>query len=97
MLDSAPFIEDISEEAFGPDLWDDYTSVIETPINLPMIKARMIARDYYLHPFHFIDEVSLCFQNAIKFNKKGTPYYKAAQTMKKDMDRLFKEYDMISE
>jgi hypothetical protein len=47
MLDSAPFIADISEEAFGPDLWDDYTSIIETPINLPMIKARMIARDYY--------------------------------------------------
>ena len=42
MLDSGPFIAEISEEAFGPELWEDYTSIIETPINLPMIKARMI-------------------------------------------------------
>ena len=57
----------------------------------------MIARDYYKNPLHFIDQVGLTFQNAISFNKKGSPIYKAAQTMKKDMDRLIKEFDIISE
>lgn len=36
--ESAPFLQEISEETMGPEFYEDYVSVIKYPINFLMIK-----------------------------------------------------------
>ena len=69
------FVQEISQESMGAELFQDYLEHIITPINFLMIKEKMIKRMYSM-PKEFIQDMTLCFDNCLQFHKRGSPCYK---------------------
>ena len=64
--------------------WDDYFDVIKKPMDLGTIRNKL-HRGCYLSYDHFISDVNLIFDNAIKYNKEGanrTNVHELAREMK---------------
>ena len=49
---------------------------------------------YYM-PQEFINDMCLVFDNAMKFNKRGSEIYKSAQKMKKRFYELIKKFNLM--
>ena len=71
------FTQDISEEAMGTDCYYQYIEMIDKPMTFNIVKNKLRLNMYY-QPQDFINEMNLVFDNAMKFNKRGSDFYKSA-------------------
>lgn len=87
--DSWAFLQDISEEAMGSQMFEDYLRTIEPnlPMNFMVVKKKMTA-GLYSTPPDFINDVNLVFNNCMKFNEKRSGVYKAARKLKNEFAQL---------
>jgi len=87
--DSWAFLQDISEEAMGSQMFEDYIRTIEPnlPMNFIVVKKKMI-KGLYSTPPDFINDVNLVFNNCMKFNEKRSGVYKAAKKLKNEFAQL---------
>ena len=96
------FLDPITLEAFGQDLYDDYCSVVANPIDISTIIDRMKA-NYYLDECGnesmiakelFKREVALIFQNCKDFNERGSDIVQSANRMQRLFNKLWNEYGL---
>lgn len=85
--DAGPFLDPLTREALGYT-FDEYVQTIKNPICLLDVKETLFrGKDYmgpertYLSADEFVRDMELVFKNAIKFNEKGSDFYKQAKTM----------------
>ena len=88
------FTQDISEESLGYECYNQYISTIDKPMTFNIVKNKMKLKMYY-QPMEFINEMNLVYDNAMKFNKRGTGVYKSAQKMKKKFSELIKKFNLM--
>ena len=99
-----PFTYELNEETLG-DLYHQYMSIIDTPIDLETIKNR-INQNSYDSFSSFNKDINLMFTNCRMFNERGTPiyiqgshleeYYKLITTPLKKTKLLNKNYQPLS-
>ena len=70
---SEPFTYELNEETLG-DLYQQYMSIIETPIDLETIRNK-INQNSYDSFSSFNKDINLIFTNCRMFNERGTPIY----------------------
>jgi hypothetical protein len=59
-----------------------------------MVKNKCKIKMYY-QPLDFINDMNLVFDNAMKFNKRGSDVFKSAQKMKKKFFDLIKRFNVM--
>lgn len=65
------FIFHVPVPIFFPDLKEVYASKIRKPMDLTTIECTLLAGNRYTSCEDFLQDVALCFANAIRFNKDG--------------------------
>lgn len=65
------FIFHVPVPILFPDLREVYASKIRKPMDLTTIECTLLAGNRYTGPEDFLQDVALCFTNAIRFNKDG--------------------------
>lgn len=84
-----PFLDPLTEESMGSELYRDYSRTIQKPINFFMVKERMIAHIYKSEK-GFFEEMNLVFDNAMKYNQKKSQQYRSAEVLKKELESMSK-------
>ena len=76
-FEATDFLEPVTEELFGTELFEDYCEVIKTPMDLTTImnKCKEFA---YPSKEAFFSDVMLVFENCKKFNEPHTEIYSSA-------------------
>jgi len=92
-IDSGVFVQEISEESMGRELYLDYVDHVETPINFLMIKEKM-KKHMYGEPQDYIDDMNLAFDNCTRYHKRGSAIHKSAQKMKRRLRELLRQRNM---
>lgn len=92
--DAGFFVEDISREVMGDELYLEYVDTIKYPINFLNVKKNMIDCKY-TQPIEFINDMNLVFANCMQFNKRGSQAYKSAQKCKRQFKDLLRERDVM--
>ena len=65
------FIFHVPVPILFPDLREVYAAKIRKPMDLTTIECTLLAGNRYTGPEDFLQDVALCFANAIRFNKDG--------------------------
>jgi hypothetical protein len=87
--EATDFLEPISAEKFGPDVYEEYCSVIETPMDISTVMERMRSHYYltqalgdsYRAKEMFRKDVNLIFSNCKEYNESGTEIVRSANTL----------------
>ncbi|CCM01322.1 uncharacterized protein FIBRA_03371 [Fibroporia radiculosa] len=72
----------------------DYYDIVKQPMCWSIID-RKLDRHEYLDLHEFKDDVNLVINNAIIYNKPGTPYYKTAQKIQSSAEPIMAELDRL--
>ncbi|KAI0924329.1 hypothetical protein AcW1_006473 [Taiwanofungus camphoratus] len=73
----------------------DYYDIIKRPMNWNVID-RKLDRHEYLDLQNFKDDVNLVLDNAMIYNRPGTPFFKAAQRIKASAEPVMADLDRIA-
>lgn len=76
---SEPFQEPVDPVKLGIP---DYPIVITNPMDLSTIKTKLATGQYSV-PWQYIDDVSLMFHNAWRFNRPKSPVFVCCDKVKK--------------
>jgi hypothetical protein len=72
----------------------DYFDIIQQPMWWGAIDEKLDRHEYW-DIGTFRADVNLVIENAMRYNKPGTPYYKAAQRIKSNSETLLEELDNL--
>ena len=99
--EATDFLEPITEEKLGQEMFDDYCSVVKTPMDISTIMER-IRSDYYLENSNrfqpkelFYHNVMLIFSNCREYNEPHTEIVNSANTLTKLFQSLCKQKNLF--
>lgn len=100
--EATDFLEPITAEKFGPELYEEYCSIIESPMDIATVMERM-RTDFYLKMTSgdgdlakelFRRDIMTIFDNCREFNEAGTEIYNSANSLTLSFKRLWASYGL---
>lgn len=80
--DGTPELREVFTHPVDPAVAPDYYAVVTDPKDLTMIGNRIMA-GYYQQVWDYMDDMGIMIENAMLYNKPGTPYNRYAQRLQK--------------
>lgn len=88
------FLYPVTSDTFGDDkLYEEYCSVVEEPMDISTIMAK-VRTSVYDNKYQFKRDVELIFDNCREFNMAGTEIVHCANSLTIEFQGLWQEFDL---